>query len=453
MGGNNLKVYTVIPNVSGHIGQWREILASVKGMGFDVVHFLPLTQRGGSLSPYAVSHPLLLDRCLQDPQTRADHPGQLAELLCQAGLAGCIDMVFNHVAVDGYLAKNFPQWIKRNSDGSFKHAHYAWQGGIKEWEDLVLLDYEHHDAQVRRDLWNYMFRYADLWAGISAKTGGLIRLDNLHGSHAGFLKFTLERLKEKYCPITSIGELFTSQEQMTALSGELGVDYLLATQWENGHKFVPGLRGYLASLHQTKGAGFFFPISTHDSGTPAQEYGCVSATLPRYAVSALLTMGATGIVQRVEYGQQEKINFIGREATTGQGRHADFRDFFRIVNQLGRKKVFYNRGDVRFVDQGHDAVIAGYRENGNIEEKFLVVANFDVYSHQQISIRPKDYGIAFNAALMPDVEGCHGSQEKLDFQLPPCGVQIIQLHPAKYISTSFAFDKASRSVSVIQSLN
>lgn len=453
MTGNNLKLYTVIPNVSGHIGQWKEILKSIKGMEFDDVHFLPLTERGGSQSPYAVSHPFFVDRCIQDPGRKSDDPRQLEDLLRETELAACVDMVFNHVASDGYIARNFPQWIMHNSDGTFKHASYIWNGEVKEWDDLVLLDYDHRDRHVRNSLWNYMFRYADLWGGISAKTGGMIRLDNLHSSHEAFVKFTLDGLKEKYHHITSIGELFSSQDKKESLSEYLGVDYLLATQWEQDNKFVPGLRRYLDYLHKAKGPGFFFPISTHDSGTPTEEYGSVSATIPRYAVSALLSMGATGIVQKVEYGQQHKINFIGGPVPEMNGQHADFRNFFKIINQIGRKKVFYNRGDVRFVDNGHEAVIAGYRENGNIEEKFLVIANFDVQRQQQIIIRPQDYGIDFDPYRMPYMEGYQGTSERLDFRLPPCGVTIIQLHPTRYLATTVAFDQAKRDVSIIQSLN
>ncbi len=453
MMGNNLKIYTMIPNVSGHIGQWREILKSVKWMGFDAVHFLPLTETGGSRSPYALSYPFSLDTCLQDPGNRSNNPGQLEDLLKEAGLSGCLDMVFNHVACDGYIARNFPQWIKRDRDGAFQHAHYLWHGEIKEWGDLVLLDYDYPDPLVRKELWDYMFRYADLWAGISAKTGGMIRLDNLHSSHPEFLKTTLDRLREKYGGIMSIGELFTWPDKKEAMVRYLGIDYLLATQWEHNNKFVPGLRRYLEHLHKPKLAGFFFPISTHDSGTPAEEYGCVSATIPRYAVSALLSMGATGIVQRVEYGQPKKINFIGHRNLETNGQYADFRQFFRTINQLGKKEVFYSRGNVRFVDNGHDAIIAGYRENGNAEEKFLVIANFDIHHRQHISIRPQDEGIPFDPRHMPEGERYHGTHEKLDFTLPPCGVKIIHFHPAQYSVTGFAFDKASGSVSIDQSLS
>jgi len=55
------------------------------------------------------------------------------------------------------------------------------------------------------------------------------------------------------------------------------------------------------------------PVTSHDSGTPAQEFGSVYSTIPRYVAAALLGTGATGVIQGVEFGNQEKINFMGRK--------------------------------------------------------------------------------------------------------------------------------------------
>jgi len=50
---DHMRLYTLIPIVSGTITEWSSKLAQIKQMGFDTVHLLPLTTLDTSRSPYS----------------------------------------------------------------------------------------------------------------------------------------------------------------------------------------------------------------------------------------------------------------------------------------------------------------------------------------------------------------------------------------------------------------
>ena len=415
-------------------------------MGFDVVHFLPLTAMGGSKSPYSVSDHFALDKSYQNPNNRSDDTSQLENILEEEGLSCCTDLVLNHVAFDGLVARNHSNWIQQYENGTFKHAGYELEGKWKEWGDLVLLNYYHPDDRTRKELWGYMFDYVRLWSSLAAQRKGIIRLDNLHSSHEGFVKFTLDKLHEEFPNLTILAELFTNQEHKERLSKHLGLDYLLATQWEYQNKFAPQLREYLQFLHNTHGVRHFLPITTHDSSTPSEEYGCVDSTVPRYAISVLFGMGAAGIVQGVEYGIPNRINFIGNNGSVKNKNPANFIEYFAKINEIGNNKVFHKKRNLKFIDNGHTAVLAAYRENKDPKDRFIIMANLDTENSQCLKIYPQSYDIHFNKKLMLGVVGCSSREDHVQFTLPPCGVHVIQLHPDNYISTLFEFVKSKKSV-------
>ena len=131
------------------------------------------------------------------------------------------------------------------------------------------------------------------------------------------------------------------------------------------------------------------PVTSHDSGTPAQEFGSTESTIPRYVAAALLGTGATGIMQGIEFGDEERINFIGRQAKKLYPAEARFAEFISRVNAiLMDYPAFRQGGNISFVDNGHEAIIAAFRRDSNTTAGggFLVVCNFDIYHQQTINI-------------------------------------------------------------------
>jgi hypothetical protein len=122
------------------------------------------------------------------------------------------------------------------------------------------------------------------------------------------------------------------------------------------------------------------PVTSHDCGAPAQEFGAVESTIPRYVAAAMLGTGATGITQGVEWGLKEKINFIGKRPKLTHEGQPIFADFLRQVNEILIAEPAFRRGEnIQFVDANHHAVIAAFRKDARPRQSgFLVICNFDI---------------------------------------------------------------------------
>ena len=324
---DGLRLYTLIPTVSGTVADWTADLRRIRGMGFNAVHLLPVTTLGASQSPYAAEDLFALDPSYL---TGGANPGglsqtegglsQMEEFVEEAkslGLRLCFDLVVNHVGVDSAMARRAPDWIvpDQNQPDGFQRAGY-WSGQTwRTWDDLVLIHYEHPSEAIRAELWAYVTEYALFWAKYANDTGGLVRLDNLHGSDPHFVQALTSALHSEYPEVALLAEFFTDDRTLLDTGLGWGLNLLLATPWE--HKFAPDLREYLRYVHRVSGhVRYFMPITSHDSGAPAQEFGTSASTVPRYVAAALLGTGATGMPQGVEFGEQERIDFIGRKPKT-----------------------------------------------------------------------------------------------------------------------------------------
>jgi small ligand-binding sensory domain FIST len=124
------------------------------------------------------------------------------------------------------------------------------------------------------------------------------------------------------------------------------------------------------------------------SGAPAQEFGSVESTLPRYVVSALMGCGATGLVQGVEYGLPEKVHLVGVKPIPDYNTGHDFTPFISKINRILMENAVFQTGEnMTFIDDGHDAIIAVHRfDRGKKALEFIVLCNFDILNKQRISI-------------------------------------------------------------------
>jgi hypothetical protein len=227
-----------------------------------------------------------------------------------------------------------------------------------------------------------------------------------------------------------LGEYFTNESTLLRTGPQWGLNLHLATPWDC--KFVPQLREYLTYIHRvSEHIRYFMPVTSHDSGSPAQEFGSVESTVPRYVAAALLGTGATGIPQGVEYGEKEKINFIGRKPKMQNPVEAMFGDLIRRVNSIVAEYPTFRRGDnCWFVDNGHDAVIAAFRRDSEPNTQgFLVLCNFDVFNSQRITIELgpvlKREGPFVCIELLSGQEQAF-PHPRLEIVLPPCGAQVLK---------------------------
>jgi hypothetical protein len=146
----SIRVYTLIPTVSGTITEWKKMLTQIKEMGFNAIHLLPVTKMGSSESPYSATDLFEIDPSYIDPLDPADGITQFESFVEEAKKTGIklfLDIVVNHINPESNLAQDRPEWIIKDSsekDG-FKRAGATHMNSWIRWDDLVLINYANSD--------------------------------------------------------------------------------------------------------------------------------------------------------------------------------------------------------------------------------------------------------------------------------------------------------------------
>jgi hypothetical protein len=433
---DGLRVYTFIPNVSGTLADWKGDLKRIADMGFNAIHVLPLTPMDKSESPYAAAELFDIDHSYLIQGSQQNGLSQLEDFIEQARtlkLRLIFDLVLNHIGLHSTMALRAPDWIvpDQNQPDGFQRARYWSDRGWRIWDDLVLINYEHPSEAIRSEIRDYMTDYALFWAKYANDTGGFVRFDNLHSSAPDFVDTLTASLHSAYPEVGILAEYFTDEGTLLRTGPRWGLNLNLATPWNC--KFVPQLREYLNYIHRvSEHIRYFMPITSHDSGSPAQEFGTADSTVPRYVAAALLGTGATGIPQGVEFGEKERINFIGRQPKAAYPADARFARFVGQVNAILAEYPAFRCGEnCQFVDDGHPAVIAAFRrDSGPQVWGFLVACNFDTQSEQRIWVELgpilKTDG-PFTCCELLSGETRSFPHAHMELLLPPCGAQVLKI--------------------------
>jgi hypothetical protein len=436
---DGLRLYTLIPAVSGTVADWKNDLKRISEMGFNAVHLLPVTALDTSISPYAARDLFDIDPGYLAQGSRQDGLSQL-EAFIEAAKALkirlCFDLVLNHIGLHSEMARRAPDWIvpDQNRPDGLQRARYWSDQGWRTWDDLVLVNYEHPSEAVRSEIRSYMIDYALFWAKYADDTGGFVRFDNLHSSDPDFVQALTTALHHEYPQVGVLAEYFTDESTLLRTGPQWGLNLSLATPWNC--KFAPQLRDYLNYIHRVSDRiRYFMPITSHDSGAPAQEFGSADSTVPRYVAAALLGTGATGMPQGVELGENERVNFIGRQPRMAYPTEPRFARLITQVNAILAEFSAFRRGEnCRFVDGGHSAVIAAFRQAAGTETfGFLIVCNFDTSNPQRVQVDLSPF--LATAGPFPCDDLLSGQKQtfpnpQLDLLLPPCGAQVLRFSRA-----------------------
>lgn len=433
---DGLKMYTLIPNISGTISDWKKELPRIADLGFNAIHLLPITTLDISESPYSANDLFGIDETYLDKKSELNDYEQLADFIEEAkkyGISLCFDLVLNHVGINSKIVQKAPDWIVPNSENEdgLQRASYWCETGWETWDDLVLINYEHPSEAIRRQIWDYMKDYALFWANYANETGGFVRFDNLHSSHPDFVEELTDVLYNEYPELGILAEYFADESTLLHTGPRWRLNLHLATPWDS--KFVPQLREYLSFIHRlSKHIRYFMPLTSHDSGTPAQEFGTSAATTPRYVASALMGTGATGIVQGVEYGEEEKIEFIGKRPKKEFPSEQKFGNFIRKINNILTEFRAFRRGDnCMFIDDNDEAIIAAYRADYTGESLgFIVACNFDIFNKRSVKLNlPKVLELDNPVKCMELLSGREfdlGSQ-RIELEIDACGAKVIKI--------------------------
>lgn len=419
-----VKLYTLLPTVSGTIRDWTKDLSRIRDLGFNAVHILPFTAMGPSESPYSADDLFTIDSFYL--QGRGDFEALVKKAL-ELKIALCFDIVLNHISTSSLMARTKAHWIQPDStrEDGFKRAGCWHQNSWISWEDLALINYDHPDPQIRREIFLYMKKYLMYWAETAVKTGGFIRLDNLHSSHRGFIHWVLGEMRRESPGLAVLSEFFGAHETLRQGVGIWGLNLLMANTWE--YAFAPQLQEYLSQVHSSSSSiRYLLEPTSHDTGAAAELFGTGISSIPRYFCCALMGTGQTGIVQGFESGVPRKIDFIGRKGLVPLEGTLDLSDFLQKVNLLmDTFPVFLEYGNTRFLETGSDSLIVCVRRDSRSGETFLLASNFDIHNR-------RDFFYSLSGPAEPlllertDFSGPENSGQ-LALYLAPCGVCVFRI--------------------------
>jgi Glycogen debranching enzyme, glucanotransferase domain len=431
----DIRMYTMIVPISGTISDWTLLLPHIAGLGFNAIHLLPITSLDISESPYSAHDLFSIDKAYGGKENGygfADFE-KFVEKAKELGIRLCFDLVFNHIGVRSKMVQMCPEWIvpdKSEQDGLKRAGCWHMNSWLK-WGDLVKIYYDHPHPDIRSDIWDYMKKYSLFWSHFAHLTGGMIRLDNLHSSHEGFVASLLQELRGAYPNLVIMAEYFTDSNTIMKKAAEGQINLFLANQWE--YPYAYSLRNYLSYIHYIgRKVRFHIPITTHDTGAPAQLFGKAEAAVARYAITTLMGTGQTGIVQGVEHGYPEKIDFIGRKEKYQFKDNPYIAEGIRDINRvLIESPVFHQDGNLEFIDNGHGAVLGALRRSNNEMDKgYLIFANLDVHNGYHLRVDLSSFLKNASQIWMEDrISGDrHESQvSDIEIDIEPCGVRVYRI--------------------------
>ena len=136
LSGSNLPIdsLSIFSAVSKFMGQypkdWEKHLQGIKSREYNMVHFTPLSERGGSNSPYSIRDQLRFDpACF--PHGEDDVHDLVASMERKHGLLGLTDVVWNHTSYDS-------KWLEAHPEAGYSVETAPWLESALALEDALL---------------------------------------------------------------------------------------------------------------------------------------------------------------------------------------------------------------------------------------------------------------------------------------------------------------------------
>jgi len=116
---DGLIILSVLAKWMGPTSAWDAHFAEASGRGYNMLHWAPLQQCGGSGSPYSIYDQLKFDKAiLENPGAKDGGLAEIASVLQLAkekyGLGGVTDVVLNHTAFDSPWLEQHPEAGERS---------------------------------------------------------------------------------------------------------------------------------------------------------------------------------------------------------------------------------------------------------------------------------------------------------------------------------------------------
>lgn len=323
-------------------GTFRAILprvAELKRLGVKIVWFMPIhsigvEKRKGTLgSYYAVG-----DYYGVNPEhgTLEDFR-ELVQAFHRAGMYVLIDLVANHTAWDNPLAREHPEWYKRDARGNFVPP-------VPDWQDVIALDYRN------RGLRQYMIEMMEYWVRDVGIDG--FRCDVADFVPTSFWEEARPRL-ERIKPVFMLAEAESTALVKRAFDCDYASEYfLLFTRIAKNKGTVDEIDRLLArdARTYTRGAWRMMFTTNHDQNTwleaDVKLYG--PAASRAFATLAFALPGRPLIYSGQEVGNPRRLAFFERDPIDWHTPEAaSYREFYTRLCALYHQYPVLQRGTMK----------------------------------------------------------------------------------------------------------
>ncbi|MGH9328233.1 MAG: alpha-1,4-glucan--maltose-1-phosphate maltosyltransferase [Terriglobia bacterium] len=384
--------FSATPGRHGTFKDCESQLASIAGMGFDILYLPPIhpigrTHRKGknnspTAGPEDVGSPWAIGA--EEGGHKSVHPrlGTLEEFerflrkAQEHGLEIALDLAYQCSPDHPYIRAH-PEWFRRRPDGSLQYA----ENPPKKYEDIYPFDFDSDDWQ---SLWEELKSIVHFWIGNGVR---IFRVDNPHTKPFAFWEWLIREIKDEYPDVLFLAEAFTRPKVMKQLA-QLGFTQSYTyftwrnTKWE--------LIEYFTELTHTEMREYFRPNlwpNTPDILTEYLQSGGRPAFMARLVLAA--TLGANYGIYGPAFelcenvpiapGKEEYLNAEKYEIRRWDlSRPGNLRDLIARVNRARRENsALQSDTSLHFHRLDNDQMIAYSKAIDDGSNAVLIVVNLD----------------------------------------------------------------------------
>jgi len=389
------------PERHGTLGDLRQLLPEIAGMGFDVLYLPPIhpiglskrkgkgnsvtAQPGDPGSPWAIGS--------REGGHKAVHPelGSLEDfrsLVREAeglGIEVALDIAFQCSPDHPYL-KEHPEWFLWRPDGTVQYA----ENPPKKYQDIVPFNFE---TPNWRDLWEELKEVVFFWMDEGVR---IFRIDNPHTKPFPFWEWLIGQAKERSPEVIFLAEAFTRPKIMFRLAK---VGFSQSYSYFAWRSSKEELTSYLTELTRSEVREFLRPNfwpNTPDILTEYLQFGGRPAFVIRLVLAATLSsnFGIYGPPYELCVGVAEPGSEEYRDAEKYEIRRwerdapGNLKELIATLNRIRREEeALQETCNLEFYENDSDNILYFGKSSRDGKSKLLIVVNLDPFHLQGATLR------------------------------------------------------------------
>jgi starch synthase (maltosyl-transferring) len=426
-----LRIYNLFPPLAGTVAEWTAELPRIARMGFNAVYLNPFHYPGFSGSIYAVKDYYRLNPAFRGDAKDSDEAllrrftGRAAEF----GLIVLMDLVLNHTSKDSELARQHPDWFRRDAAGALASPFAADPADPTRkivWGDLTELDY---GGAKSDDIVRYFGEVARHYLGLGFAG---FRCDAAYKVPAAAWRALTDRTREaKPDALFCAENLGAPKEAVLALAGA-GFDYLFnSVKWWDFE--APWLfEQYEAFRHIAPSIGF---PESHDTPRLAAELlaaGLANAEIERhyrlaYGFAAAFSKGVM-LPMGFEYGWSRPLEVVMKGQPPREKKRFDISDFVAEANRTKSATPALNaEGPQRPLGALAEGILALLRETADEGERAIVLVNRQRQESRRVDLEKLAAAAGLSAGVeLREVRRGEAMPVGDSLALPPLGLAVLR---------------------------